>query len=145
MLFSNLTDIIESMFMLPPRWFVPSVFPRIPILIPLASPLNVPTLLCGVGVMPILTLISRSTAVANKDLETVRPKIAYGLPGCTCGFTVGDATAAPSAAAFPRGEVGGDVKEPVDIGVTRRKGGREGRVVYSKPLNGVVLMDRVFF
>ena len=75
--------------------------------------------------MPVLALLSRSTDVAETDLETVRTTIADGVPGCACGFTVVDATAALSDAASPRGEVGDDGKEPGDLGVARRKGGKE--------------------
>ena len=113
----------------------------LPILIPLSSPLNVPTLCCEVGIVPVLALIARSATVSDTDLETVCPKIAYGFPGFVCGFTVVDSTTTPSPSASPLVEVGDDGKEPVDIGVTRRKGGREGRVGDDKPLNSVVLLD----
>ena len=93
------------------------------------------------GVVPVLTLIARSNAVADTDLVTVRPTLAYGVPGCACGFTVVDATTGPSTAAYPCGEVGNVVKEPGDLGVARRKGGREGRVGYDKPLHNVVFLD----
>ena len=53
--------------------------------------------------MPILALIARITAMANTDLETAHPKIAYGVPGCACGFTRVDATTARYATASPRG------------------------------------------
>ena len=55
------------------------------------------------GVVPVLTLIERSNAVADTDLVTVRPTLAYGVPGCACGFTIVDATTGPSTAAYPRG------------------------------------------
>ena len=74
--------------------------------------------------MTVLAIIVRSTAVAAADLETMSPTIAYGVPGCTCGFTVVDDAIAPSDPASPCGEVGDDGKEPVNLGVARCKGGR---------------------
>ena len=67
--------------MLPPRWFAPSVPPGFTIIIPLAYPLNIPTLRCEVGFVTVLALLVRSTAVADTDLEAVRPTISHGVTG----------------------------------------------------------------
>ena len=93
------------------------------------------------GVVPVLALIVRSTSMADTDIETASPTIEYGVPGCTCGFTLVDAAAAPYVAASPHGEVGDDGKETSYLDVTRHKGGREGRFGDDKPLNVVVLLD----
>ena len=89
--------------------------------------------------MPVLALLTQSTAVANTDLEAVWPIISHGVPVCTGGFDIVIATT--SASASPRGEVGDDGKEPGDLGVTRRKGGGEGQVGDDKPVDGVILLD----
>ena len=94
-----------------------------------------------VGAVSVLTFITRGTAVADTYLVTVRPAVAFGVPGCACIFSVFGAPTAPSTAAFPRGEVGDDGKETGDLGVARREGGTERQVGYDKPLNGVVLLD----
>ena len=73
----------------------------LPCSIPLTSPLNVSPLQCKVGVVSILAFIARGTAVAYTDLVSVRPTIAYGFPGCACGFSVVGAPAVPSTAAPP--------------------------------------------
>ena len=74
--------------------------------------------------MPVFALLARSTAVADTDPEDVRPTISHGLLGCTGGFTVVCAAADISAAASPGGEVGDDGKDPGDLGVAHREGGR---------------------
>ena len=129
--------------MLPPRWFAPSVWPGLPSYVPLASPLNVSSLFCKVGIVSVLALNTRGTAVAGTDIVTVCLEVAFGVPGWFCGFLVVGVTAAPSSAASPCGEVGDDVKEAGNIGVARREGGREGCVGYDKSLKVVVLLDGV--
>ena len=91
--------------------------------------------------MSVLAFITRGTAVDDTDLVTVHPEVSCGVPRCACGFSVVGARASPSTATYPRGVVGDDGKETGDLGVARREGGREGRVVYDKSLNGVVLLD----
>ena len=129
--------------MLPPHWFSLSVPPGLPILIPLAFPLNIPTIYCEVGVVPVLALLARSAAVTDTDLEAVQPTIDHGVPGCNGGFdvVVAATSAATSAAAPLCGEVGDDGKDPGDLGVARREGGKEGQVGDDKPLYGVIIMD----
>ena len=135
MFFANLTDIIESVFMLPSRWFSLSVCHELPSSVPLAYPLNVSPLCCRVGIVSVLAFNTRGTAVAGTDLVTVRLDVACGVPGWFCGFLVVDVAAAPSSAASPRGEVGDDGKETGNIGVARREGGREGCVGYYKSID----------
>ena len=93
------------------------------------------------GVVTVLVLIAHSTAVVDTDLETVFLTIAYGVPGCACGFTLVDAPPFPSTPPSPRGGVGDDGKETGNLGVASRKGGRDGQVGDNKPLNSVVLLD----
>ena len=81
MFFANLIDIIESVFMLPPHWFDPSVFPGIPSSVPLASPLNVSPLSCKVGIVSVLAFNTRGAAVAVTDLVTVCLEVACVFPG----------------------------------------------------------------
>ena len=67
-----------------------------------------------------LAFIARGTAVADTDLVTVRPAISYGVPGCTCEFSIVGAPTSPSTAATLRVEVGDGGKETANIGVARR-------------------------
>ena len=90
--------------------------------------------------MPVLVLLARSTAVADTDLEAVRPTIAHGVPGCTGGFIVVSAAVAPSAVASPCGKVRDVGKEPGNLGAARCGGGIEGSVGDGKPLNGAVIL-----
>ena len=131
--------------MLPPHWFAPSVHPGLPSSIPLTFPRNVPLLRCEVSIVLVLALIAHITDVAETDLETVCPTIAYGVPGCACGFTVVDSTTALTTAASPCGEFGDDSKKTGDLCVVRREGGRKGRIGDVKTLNGVVLLDGSVF
>ena len=140
-MYANLTDIIESMSMLSPLWFYLSVVPGLPSSVAITYLLNISLVCCMVGIVSILAFITCGTAVADRDLVTVRPEASCVVPGCDCGFFVIGATATPSTAASPQGEVGDNGKETGDLGVARLKGGREGRVGYDKLLNRVVILD----
>ena len=140
MLFANLTDIIEYIFMLPPAGSPHQFALGFHVLFHLHPPLNVSPLCFKVGIVSVLAFSTCGTAVADTDFVTVRPAVAFGVPGWDCGFSVVGATAAPSSAASPRGDVGDDGTETGNIGVARREGGREGCVGYDKSLNGVVLL-----
>ena len=93
--------------------------------------------------MPFLAFVTYGTAVADTDLVNMSPAGACGFLGCACDFSVVGASAAPSTATSPRREVGDDGKETGDLGFMRREGGKEGRIGYGKPLQGVVLLDGI--
>ena len=90
--------------------------------------------------MSVLVFSTRSTAVADTNIVTVRPAAACGVPEWFCGFFVVGATDAPSSAVTPRGEVGDDGKDTGNLGVGGREGGRDGCVGYDKSLDDVVTL-----